>query len=55
MHVLAKSTLMKQVNNDDALLFYSAGACDIPFSMGDLDCGLVNVVRFLFLNLDFSF
>ena len=46
---------MKKVNNVDALLFERAGVCDIPVAMNNIDCGLVNVVRFLFLNLDFNF
>ena len=55
MHSSTKNALIKQASNVDALLFESAGACEIPATTNDLDCGLVNTVRFLFLNLDFNF
>ena len=41
---------MKQAQNIEALLHERADACDIPAIMKALDSGLVNVVRFLFLN-----
>ena len=46
MTISTKKALIKQASNIDALLFESAGACIIPVTTNDLDCGLVNVVRF---------
>ena len=46
---------MNQVSNVDVLLFESAGACDIPVAMSNLDFSLMNAARFLFLKLDFNF